>query len=111
MLILAPPAERIVVIVVDTRRKTNTEMEPDIALLPVLGIEALLTEEQIIIHEMLVYSERLADGLVVVGQLRQKPYLRIRPVVCAWPPSEDESRLAPFIAELVEQQKREVSRA
>lgn len=106
---LAPPAERIVVIVVDTRQP-NKEMEPDIVLLPVLAIEAWATEDQIF-HEMLVYSERWADGLVVVGQLRQKPYLRIRPVVCAWPPSEDEVRLAPIIAELVEQQKREVSRA
>ena len=110
MLILAPPAERIVVIVVDTRQP-NKELKPDIVVLPVLEIEALVTEEQTIIHEMLVYSERWADGLVVVGQLRQKPYLRIRPVVCAWPPSEDESRLAPIIAELVEQQNREVSRA
>jgi hypothetical protein len=68
MLTIAPPKERMVVIVIDTRRKANKEMGSDVDLLPVLGIEAVITDERIS-REMLVYSEKWADGLAVVGQL------------------------------------------
>ena len=111
MLAMTPPAERIVVIVLDTEPTRNDGQTSNVSVLPVLEIVASAAPDELIEFEMLVFTEQWSKGLVLVGQLRHNPFLRIRRVVCTWSPTEDESRLAPIIAELIEQQKREVSRA
>ena len=137
---IGEPSARIVVIVVEVHEAENSELKHNVVVLPVLAVETavvwhwLLPEpgrdhlaipesdvelrragyqfigEQLR-RELIVLGNRQGDGLVSVSELFRQRNLGVRTVVCAWPPSEDEVRLAPIIAELVEKQKREVSLA
>lgn len=137
---LAEPTARIVVIVVDDRKLKNGELKHTVSVLPVLAIETAVvwhwmppetgreysaipeSDCQLRIggyqfvgeqfrRELIVFDNRRGEGLMSVSDLFRQRNLGVRTVVCEWPPSEDESQLAPIIAELIKQLKREVSRA
>ena len=131
---LAQPTTRSVAIVVEV----HSEESHDVAVLPVIAVETTvvwhwlrretkpdcgghITDWEMrfagyefvgeqLRRELIVLNNRKGEGLVSVGELFRQRNLGVRAVVCEWPPTEDESRLAPIIAELIEQQKREVSR-
>lgn len=136
---LGQPAARIVVVVVDIWQESNGELKQDVAMLPVVSAETAVVWHWLrddgrhdrheyvttsdlrsagfsfvgeeIRRELIVFYPKWNFGsLVSVDELWRQPDLGVRAVVCSWPPSEDESRLAPIIDELIEQQKREVSR-
>lgn len=133
---LVNPSARIVVIVV----KIHSNQKHEVVVLPVLAIETAVVWHWIrrepgddnygvplnsqelrsagyqfageqLRRELIVLDNRQGEGLVSVNELFRQRNLGVRAVVCEWPQSEDETRLAPIIDELVDQQKREVSRA
>jgi|GEM_PF-2468020 len=133
---LSAPPVRMVVLAAELHGDQNSQ----VAVLPVLAIETAvvwhwirrepgqdkygvpLNDQELraegyqfvgeqVRRELIVFDDKHGDGLVSVGELWRPRNVVVLPVVCDWPPSKDKSRFAPIIAELIEQQKREVSRA